>query len=83
MYYWENILTFKPIPVIVVLFIGTVAVFHMSVGTVKSFMKVYAQTRAARVSLAFEIISRTFTFTSRNGDEKERGELDLSRRDPR
>lgn len=63
MYYWENIRIFKPVPVIVVLFIGTVAVFHMSPGIVKSFMKVYAQTRATGVSLAFGIIGKTYTLT--------------------
>lgn len=45
-------------------------------------MKVHTQTRATGVSLAFEITSRTFIFTARNGDEKEGEELNLSRRDP-
>lgn len=52
----------------------------MSAGTMMTFMKVYTLTRATGVSLAFEIVSRTFTFTSRNGDEKEGEELDLNRR---
>lgn len=54
----------------------------MSARAIMSFMIVSTQTRATGVSLAFEILSRTFTFTSRNGDEKEGKESGLSRRDP-